>query len=507
MCAVPRGLRITGSVAAVLAALAPVGLVAVGSHAGARGSSMANDASSGVAMGQATQRRRAFGDFNGDGLADLAVQGPVDRVDEDDSPLRHSAVVILGSRAPANVDLRAAAPPIAVRIRSALNVSMDGAVGDVDGDGFGDVRVSTSSELDEGPEGGTYVVFGGRDLTDIDLDRATPRVLPIPDQVVSSGPVGDLNDDGAEELVFYRTGPESSLAVILGRPDRAPIRPATLRKPGRRGFVIDRGRWSSGANLATAAGDADGDGIDDLALVMETYTYCGEGGSGCGGRAFVVFGRRRPVSLDIRGSLRSRRFELVTRRGGRPAGYYVNAVLGYGDIGTPGDFDGDRRDDLFGVGWEYGQGTVLVYGRRSTRPPRANPPRAPDAARVRPTPDSGVDDDAGPLGDINGDRRGDVLVADGRWISVILGRRARETIDPRRLGRRGWRMRKPRGVELEWSGRIGDMNGDRLADFALSAAPSDDLLDARVRTYVVFGTRTTTPGSLDRLGARGIVIE
>jgi hypothetical protein len=121
---------------------------------------------------------------------------------------------------------------------------------------------------------------------------------------------------------------------------------------------------------------------------------------------------------------------------------------------------------------------------------------------------------AGPLGDVNGDRRADVLVTvqdyvgHGRTresLALILGRRRRAGIQPRRLGAEGYRIAIPAGNHLSGAEPAGDVNGDGLADFRLGTDPYDTRVSF-LRTYVILGTRGRPPGSLAALGAGGFVI-
>ncbi len=442
-------------------------------------------------------------DFNGDGLADVVVPGAPQAIGGHGDLVRHSALVVLGRRDPQDVDVASPAPGSTIGVRSRDDVDASW-IGDVDGDGLADLRVRTTRPV-EGGRPRAYVVFGRRELADINVEGGGSGVLRIPNVTALGWPVGDLNGDGVDELAFGGDNVTGAVIVISGRHDRAPIRRSDLQNPGPRGFRLDLGPWREGVDTVASAGDANGDGFGDLVVVPLNYSLC-VSESGCGGQPFVIFGRRRMVDLELTGSYGSGRFAVRTRRAHRPAGYYVDAIAGYRNVDSGGDFDGDGRDDLFVTSWLSGEGALLLYGRASTRPVRANPPRDDGAIRILPTQTWGQG--AGPIGDVNGDGRADLLVMveritrageSRRSLAVVLGRGSRATID---LRRDGPRISVPPGVLLDWYGPLGDVNGDGLPDFALQGSRFDN----PVWTYVIFGTRAQLPRSLQTLGPGGFVI-
>ena len=116
-------------------------------------------------------------------------------------------------------------------------------------------------------------------------------------------------------------------------------------------------------------------------------------------------------------------------------------------------------------------------------------------------------------GDVNGDRRMDVIIGaptagnNGRDSSgsayVVFGQRSAATIDLASLGGSGFRI--DGAAEGDVAGfavsTAGDVNGDGLADVVVGAPEADNnFREQSGSAYVVFGQRTTAPVDLSALG-------
>ncbi|MEU6737284.1 FG-GAP-like repeat-containing protein [Streptomyces physcomitrii] len=278
----------------------------------------------------------AVPDFNGDGYGDLAVGVPAARVG---GAAEAGQVVIhwggpdgptTGERT--TVRQGAGGVPGTAEKGDRFGASVDAA--DVDGDGRTDLVVGSPGE-DHGAEGRgiVTVVWGGDGALD-GASTLTKDVAPY-GRLGASVIARDFDGDGAVDIAFDSHTEESGgLAYVPG-----PFGPGDAARPAEKIVRLSMGGgvarlaagdfdgdgiqelaatasamdvpitavydWRSGAperlwgmanhGLSVAAGDFDGDGLDDLAVggcrVSEQPGLCGEGES-TGGRVHVLYGAR-----------------------------------------------------------------------------------------------------------------------------------------------------------------------------------------------------------------------
>src|SRR5829696_3909395 len=228
-------------------------------------------------------------------------------------------------------------------------------VGDVNGDGIGDVAVTAQAATGVSS---VFVLFGREGGLDVTLDASAPGAAglridaPDGDGIVAVGPAGDVDGDGPGDVVVglpYARGFDGDAYVVRWRKEPGVI---GLGAPGY-GFRIrggdgERLGWSVGGG-----GDVDGDGRDDVVV--------GRIGEAPG--AVAVWGKAGDATVEAAPAL-------LGTQGLRIAG------TGTGDdVRLVGDVNGDGRSDVgLGAGAADALGRTkagrawVVFGRAVAAP-------------------------------------------------------------------------------------------------------------------------------------------
>ena len=399
---------------------------------------------------------------------------------------------------------QAAAEAVAARCSS-------GVPGDVNGDGYaelavgepGNARLRGAVHVFYGRRSGLVVDASGSARNDQYLTQDTPGVpgaAEAGDAFGTSTLLADLNGDGCADLVVGSRGENGGagwVQVFFGSPDG-------LRTHGVQSLTVAGLSGSPGSSKdqglgdALAAGDVDGDGVDDLVAGVPGVGVSGRTDAGA---VAVVYGGSAGLDLE--------RSVLLTRDTPGVPG----AAEGYGGFGTAvatGDFDGDGTTEL-AVGSSNGLSGGAVQVLERTRTGFTGPaPIGHDAAGLPGDPDRFCDfGSVLASGDVQGDGRDDLAVGDPNFgchdeeteygmgaVALLPGSATGVTTAQSQL----WTQDSP-GVA--GAARLGNVFGDSLALAPLDRDGTADLVIG-ARYDSVGGSVTVLLGGAAGLTTAGI---
>ena len=392
------------------------------------------------------------GDVNNDGLADLIIGAP--NADPNVNQSGASYVVFGRSNGfAATLALSSLDGSSGFRLDGAMaedrSGSSVGAAGDFNGDGIDDVIVGAPLADPNGNiSGSSYVVFGrssgfAATLALFSLDGSIGFRLDgttMNDQSGSSvGAAGDINDDGIDDVVVgtpfaspngFNSG---SIFVVFGRSSGIAATQSLADLDGSNGFRLDGAAMNNllGASVG-AAGDVNGDGIDDLIV----GAFGSDANGIASGSSYVVYGRSGgfPSTIALSSIDGSNGFRIDGVEASDRSGF---AVAGAGDVN--GDGIGDVLIGTFDVDPASSNSghSYVVFGRLGGFPAAVS------------------------LADLDG-HNGFQLVAEP------AASRSRHSLSA-----------------------AGDVNGDGLDDVIVGASNADPNGDFSGSSYVVFGRDTT----------------
>ncbi len=459
------------------------------------------------------------GDLNADGINDLLI---ADRE-------RETVSIVFGHHQalPSTVDLTALDPSAGVSLNSS-DAAIDfgfsvTALGDINGDGVADLAIGAPGYDGDGrvDNGAVYLVHGGDDLIDValdDLDGSRAAVLIGADSNdgfgYSVGAAGDINGDGIDD--FAVGAPEmfdgrGGVLVYFGSAQaRAPIVDLAGLHPANGFWLYGEDSGDGFGHSLAAAGDVNGDGIDDLLIGAPSMQI--NDAPSVGG-AYLIYGKRDGFDIPIDLSLLSAAdgMRITTSEYGENSNARIaTALAGVGDINNDGLDDvlvgapGSRVAEDINEGRSY-----LIFGNESQFGP------AFDLAAI--DGDNGVilthseygwsGQAVSSAGDPNGDGIADLIIGapfanagsigSAGAVHVVYGRNGDfpATIDLDALdGRDGFRLLGAGGEPGASLAALGDINGDGFDDVLIGAPGSGN--DGE--SFVLYGRDFTN--AVDYLG-------
>jgi hypothetical protein len=317
------------------------------------------------------------GDINGDGIDDLIV-GSLGADSKHGTDAGRAYVVYGKVGGLADVDLGALAPESGFTIVGANAGDLVGRsvsnAGDINGDGIDDLIIGANpadGPPNQSPLAHSYVIYGKEGgLADIDLGALAPSqgITITADPAFDYGAysvssAGDVNGDGIDDVIigapndhfnFGRT--KFGHAYVVYGKDGGPGDVALADLAPEQGFKITGAALFDNAGCSvSAAGDVNGDGIEDV--VVGAF-YSDAAGRIYAGQTYVIYGKSGGLDdIDLATLTPDQGFRIAGAARLDASGRFITAG---------GDVNGDGFDDLIIPGTFTGE-SYVVYGGDFTK--------------------------------------------------------------------------------------------------------------------------------------------
>ncbi len=236
--------------------------------------------------------------------------------------------------------------------------------GDFNGDGYDDLLVMAPGNTTE-PTGFAYVVFGNAEGTGQHLNDVAGTLPPergvkiVGDFANSSGSVsslGDINGDGFADVLMGSNSNNGNAYVVYGRANPAALNFSDGNIAASDGFKITGHSLSRLGGNVSNAGDFNGDGINDFILGAWSSDAAGVTDSGS---AYVIYGKTNGSNLSLAAD-----GSIAAANGIRLTGAAFNAAGR--SVSGAGDVNGDGLADVIvganGSSTGSGGGGYVIFG-------------------------------------------------------------------------------------------------------------------------------------------------